>query len=173
MSITRPCMRIVLSGTPGTGKTTIAKEICEVFSFRHINCSEYITANKLYSSIDEAYSTHVFDEDVFVESLKKEIENKSENIVFDFHSCDLLSEFEVDLVVVLRCDTDELYDRLETRGYSKEKIMENVSAEITGVCAEEAEESFQSETVFEFPNNTEEERQACVDFIRSKVECFL
>lgn len=47
-----------------------------------------------------------------------------------------------DVVVVLRCPTEKLYDRLQSRGYSEFKIKENVECEIFGTLLEEARESY-------------------------------
>ena len=40
-----------------------------------------------------------------------------------------------DLVVVLRCENDKLFPRLEARGYSSKKIEENVDAAVHAFLA--------------------------------------
>lgn len=49
--------------------------------------------------------------------------------------------------MVLRTDTNELWGRLEKRGYAEKKIKENVEAEIFMVVAEEAQESYKEDIV--------------------------
>ncbi|TXI93971.1 MAG: hypothetical protein E6Q33_01470 [Neisseriales bacterium] len=44
----------------------------------------------------------------------------------EFHSSDFFPLRYFDLVVLLRCSNDRLYPRLEARGYSEKKIVENV-----------------------------------------------
>ena len=49
--------------------------------------------------------------------------------------------------MVLRTDTDELWGRLEKRGYAEKKIKENIEAEIFMVVAEEAQDSYKEDIV--------------------------
>jgi adenylate kinase len=75
------------------------------------------------------------------------------NIV-DYHSCDLFPERWFDLVLVLKADTEILYDRLVARGYSKKKIDENMECEIMQIVAESAHESYEPEIVHFLDSNT-------------------
>ncbi len=59
--------------------------------------------------------------------------------------------------MVLRTDNDVLYPRLEKRGYSENKIQENVECEIMCVVAEDARQSYREEILWELPSNTVEE----------------
>ena len=52
-------------------------------------------------------------------------------------------------MIVLRCSSAPLYDRLKARGYKEEKLQENLDAEIMGVLMEEAQESFDARCVVE------------------------
>ena len=47
----------------------------------------------------------------------------------------------VDLCIVTKCNLKELERRLKKRKYNKEKIKENLDAEIFDVCLNEAKES--------------------------------
>ena len=73
----------------------------------------------------------------------------------DYHSSDFFPKRWFDYVIVLRCDTEPLYDRLTARGYSERKRSENIQCEIFGTVAEEAKESYDEGIVFEFQNNTQ------------------
>ena len=63
--------------------------------------------------------------------------------------CDIFPEEHIDLVVVLRCETSLLYDRLTERNYSKSKLDENIDAEIMQVILEEANSAFRSDIIIE------------------------
>ena len=76
-------------------------------------------------------------------------------IIMDFHCSDFFPERFFDLVFVLRTTNTTLYGRYEQRGYSQVKIKNNIEAEIFGVCAEEARESYKSQIVFELKNEEE------------------
>ncbi|KAJ2636258.1 hypothetical protein IW137_004025, partial [Coemansia sp. RSA 1287] len=77
-----------------------------------------------------------------------------------------------DLVVVLRADTDKIYDRLEKRGYKQNKVQENIECEIMQVVLEEAQESYQPEIVMELASNTVEQMEANVEKVAAFVEEF-
>ena len=68
-------------------------------------------------------------------------------LVLEHHSCSFFPERWFDLVLVLRTNNTELYDRLKQRGYTENKIRENVECEIMQVVADEAIESFPREGV--------------------------
>jgi broad-specificity NMP kinase len=74
-----------------------------------------------------------------------------------------------DLVVVLRCENDKLFPRLEARGYSSKKIEENVDAEIMCVVAEEARESYREDIIWELQSNTLEDMERNVARIATQL----
>ena len=53
------------------------------------------------------------------------------------------------MVVLLRCNNTELFDRLQARGYNEKKITENIECEILDVLKEEVEQSYKEEIVVE------------------------
>jgi adenylate kinase len=86
--------------------------------------------------------------DALEAALKKETETSTQPIIIDGHySHDLLEN--PTLVVVLRKAPWELYDILQNRLYSYEKVWENLDAEIMGVIAEETIENFPIEIIHE------------------------
>lgn len=160
---------IILTGTPGVGKTTTAQALIElskaestdlVIPLTHLSINTIAKQNNLYESYDSDLQTHVVDEDKLldhVETLISDGEGKG-GFIIDWHVCDLFPERWVDLVVVLRCqDTNVFYERLTTgtkgdsgaggeeRGYVGAKLQENIDAEIFGVIAEEAREGWPGE----------------------------
>ena len=56
---------IVITGTPGTGKTTHAQLLVEQspVPLQHINVSELVKENMLHDGFDEEWQTYVVDED--------------------------------------------------------------------------------------------------------------
>jgi adenylate kinase len=85
--------------------------------------------------------------------------------VVDFHTCGLFPERWFDLVLVLRADTNVLYDRLKKRGYSDRKVNENMECEIMQVVLEEARESYAEDVVKEIKSNSIEELESNVESI--------
>ncbi|PHT53706.1 hypothetical protein CQW23_08168 [Capsicum baccatum] len=66
------------------------------------------------------------------------------NIV-DHHGCDFFPERCFDRVVVLQTDNTVLYDRLSRRGYTGQKLTNNIECEIFQILLEEAKESYPEE----------------------------
>lgn len=62
--------------------------------------------------------------------------------IVDYHGCDFFPERWFDKVYILRSDNTKLFDRLQQRGYSAQKIRENVECEIFGVLTDEARQSY-------------------------------
>jgi len=69
------------------------------------------------------------------------------------------------LILVLRANTDVLFDRLGERGYSDKKRSENLECEIMQVVLQEAKECYEEQIVHEVPSNTLEELESNVERI--------
>jgi len=117
-------MLTALTGTPGTGKTTLCS-ILERCGYRVVMLSDLIDEMALYESIEED-GTRVIDEEV----LRKALEClRGEDMVLEGHLSYLAP---ADLVVVLRLHPDALRERLAVRGYPEDKTGDNVEAEALG-----------------------------------------
>lgn len=68
-------------------------------------------------------------------------------------------------MVVIRCDSTILYDRLTARGYAEKKLEENMDAEIMEVLLEEARESYDEEIVVELRSDNAEDIENNVERI--------
>lgn len=71
--------------------------------------------------------------------------------------------------MVLRTDSDKLYDRLKARDYPEAKLQENMDSEIMEVLLQEARDSFQPEIVQELQSNNAEDLDSNVERIESWV----
>lgn len=143
---------ILITGTPGVGKTTTASQLASsststAIPLRTLSVNDIAKQHNLYSSYDDRLQTQVIDEDALLDEVEKQIGdgNDEGGWIIDYHVSDIFPERWVDLVVVLRCsDTRVFYERMEKRGYGEEKSQENIDAEIFGVIAEEAREGYSS-----------------------------
>lgn len=132
-------MIIAVTGTPGTGKTELAKKIAKKLKLKYLDVNKVIEENRLADSYDKKKKCKVVD----VKKLNKvliKLMKDSKDLVIDSHLSHFLPKKYVDLCVVAKCDLKLLKKRLEKRGYSKEKIRENMDAEIFDVCLVEASE---------------------------------
>lgn len=152
---------ILITGTPGSGKTSTASLLAERITFiRHLNVGDLIKENKCYEGRDDELDTNVLDEDKLLDLMEGILDKAAENnegVVMDFHMPLVFPERWFDLVLVLRTKTELLFDRLTARGYQEKKRAENMEAEIMQIILEEAREGFAQEIVHEVPSNSVED----------------
>lgn len=151
----RSAPNILICGTPGTGKTTLAQTAAERTGLKYINVGDVIKEKGFHAGKDAEFDTLILDqasEDKLLDDLEP-VMAAGGNIV-EYHSVDFFPERWFDLVLVLRTNNTVLFDRLTARGYSAKKIEENVSAEIFGVVAEEARESYDEGIVHELASDS-------------------
>lgn len=121
-------MIISLTGTPGTGKTTVSEQLED---FEVIDLTQFVKKHGLGQQGEKEFEVDI---DAMVEKLEEEID-RSEDTVIEGH---LSHHFPADYCVVLRCDPEELEARLSERNYSKQKVQENVQSEMLDVILSEA-----------------------------------
>ncbi len=134
-------MMIIITGTPGTGKTSVTESLKKDFDAEYISINSLLEDYDLNLGIDEKRGYKIVDTEKMipiVDQIKKESEK--DVIIFEGH---LAQDYpNADLVIVLRCNPDVLKKRLSTRNWKDAKIHENVSAEILGICTEESYELY-------------------------------
>lgn len=158
---------VLITGTPGTGKSSLSQMIAQELGLRHLEVGKIIKQEQFYSEFDDEYNSYSIEEEDeerlldYLEPLLVEGNN-----VLDYHGCELFPKRWLHQVVVLRADTAPHFDRLTARGYDEAKREENMEAEITGVVAEEATESFDADVVVILPHNQLEDMCAAVEVVR-------
>lgn len=130
---------ICVSGTPCTGKTTLARKLSKQFNYEYIDVNKLIKDNKLNEKYDRKKRCYIVDVKKLNKLLIKLI-NAKENLVIDSHLSHYLSKKYVDLCIITKCDLKVLEKRLKKRKYNKSKIRENLDCEIFDVCLNEAKE---------------------------------
>uniref|UniRef100_A0A915PH43 Adenylate kinase isoenzyme 6 homolog n=1 Tax=Setaria digitata TaxID=48799 RepID=A0A915PH43_9BILA len=177
-SETRQKPNLLITGTPGTGKTTLCQALAEKLGFDHINCGKEILDNTLYSEYDEEFDSHILDEDKFLDHIEDRMNSENGGYIVDYHGSDFFPERWFDFVFVLRCNNTLLYDRLSARGYKDKKIQGNIECEIFGSLLEEAKDSydkpkkalnsayiFEEKIVYELQNETVEQMSENLELI--------
>ncbi len=136
---------IIVTGTPGTGKTTISKHLCEMYSLRYIDVNRVISSKGLSIGYDEERDCRIVDDKrlvnelkVLIDAFKSQRSSKFNGIVIDSHLSHYLPKSYVNLCIVTRCSLQILKKRLKERGYSAAKVRENLDAEIFDTCRIEA-----------------------------------
>ena len=155
---------IVITGTPGTGKSTHSSLLASTYTspsgsssnpLRQMDIGALVKEKNFYVSYDEEWQSYEVNEDQVLDELEPlsggrapepldEGEDESEEVaeakalteddesrgglILDWHTCDVWPERWVDLVVVLRCDHQVLWQRLEKRSVPPESP--NTSIEV-------------------------------------------
>ena len=129
---------LIVTGTPASGKTTVAKKIAKKLKADYIDVNEIIDKYHLAVGYDKERKSKIIDVDRLNDILEKLIKNARKNLVIDSHLSHYLSNKLVDMCIVTKCELKELRRRLEKRGYHRSKIRENLDCEIFDVCFMEA-----------------------------------
>ena len=122
-------MRIALTGTPGTGKTTVAA----LLPYRVIDLNALVKGGLNLGTDPER---GCLDADVEGLELKLTEMITDEVTILEGH----FSHYFADEAIVLRLAPPELEKRLEARGYSEKKIQENLESEALDLILAEAVE---------------------------------
>ena len=126
-------MLVAITGTPGTGKTSVAEEL-RSRGREVVDLSKHIRENGLLGELDEARDTREVDLDDLNDSLGAYRE-RGGTVFMEGH----LSHFmDCGCIIVLRCHPKVLAERLRARGYGEEKVRENVQSEVLDVILCEA-----------------------------------
>ena len=140
----------IVTGTPGTGKTTVSTILSEKLGARHIELSKFSIENGYVIEDDVERDTKVVDMDALGSAVRDIIEKSVSPVIIDGHYAhELIEEPVISFLFVLRRRPWDLKSVLEARLYSSDKVWENLESEIIGVITGEALELFPSSKVIE------------------------
>uniref|UniRef100_A0A0C9QN43 Adenylate kinase isoenzyme 6 homolog n=1 Tax=Wollemia nobilis TaxID=56998 RepID=A0A0C9QN43_9CONI len=160
---------ILVTGTPGTGKTTTCSLLADdpTLNLRHINVGDLVKEKNLHDGWDEEYECFILNEDLVIDELETLMEEGG-NVV-DHHNCDFFPQRWFDCVVVLQTNNSILHDRLANRGYGGLKLKNNIECEIFQVLLEEAHESYSRDIIVALRSDTIEDVSRNVDLLKEWV----
>jgi len=138
-------VRLALTGTPGTGKTTVTDGLTDgedpEVDLEPVHLNDVLEREGLYEGVDEGRDSYVADLDALREHLAGR-----DDILVESH---LAHHLDVDRVVVLRCHPEELVERLQDRGAAESEIEENADSEALDVILGEAVQRRGRDRVYE------------------------
>jgi adenylate kinase len=167
---------ILISGTPGTGKTTLASELAKRIGYKFIDIGKLAELEYIYLSVDTERNTKVIDERRLARRLEQEAKANDGKLVMASHYAEIFSPQLVDKVIVLRAHPEELRRRLVQRGWSASKVKENLEAEIVGVCSSNALARFGKRKVYEINTTSlqpNEVLRIAIEILESKDGSFI
>jgi adenylate kinase len=138
-------MRVALTGTPGTGKSTVATFLRKQ-GYTIIHVHELAIAIGCADGVDKKRNTTLIDMTKLNAYIKKQYV-ADELVFFEGHIAHLLKTMEK--VIVLRCHPQVLRNRLAIKKWNAQKVKENIDAEIIDVILCETAERYPKEDIFE------------------------
>ncbi len=117
-------MRLVITGVPGSGKTTLAKRLAKKLGVEYIDLNAVAKKNAKLRTTKKGVEIDLKK----LEKTAREITRGKRGFVLEGHlACEV--KIPCDLVVILRCNPLVLMKRLRRRSYAGWKVIDNALAE--------------------------------------------
>jgi len=146
-------MLVAITGTPGTGKSSITSYL-ENKGHIVLRLNEIAIENKFIIGYDKERRCYVIDVKKLSNHINEKYGNLKDIIFLDGHISHLVDN--LDIVIVLRTDPKELKDRLLRKKWGKQKIRENLEAEILDIITIEALEKYPAKKIYEIDTTNKE-----------------
>jgi adenylate kinase len=160
-------MSFVITGNPGVGKHTITKEISKLLNLPILDINEIAKEEELFEKIEET-------NEVDVNKLEKIIKEKifHPSIIVGHLAPYVLTSDQIKKIIVLRKNPYDLISIYKNRGYSKEKIKDNIGSEVLGVILYDAITRFGTEKTIQIDNtgkSIEESAEIVMEAIKGEI----
>jgi adenylate kinase len=127
---------IILSGTPGVGKTVLGKLLAKRTGFTFLSLGDLVKKGRLHKGFDRQARSYLINEPAVRKKLGGHFEDRrAKGVIFETHSLTRILPHKTRgmVAIVLRLDPVILAKRLRARNWPKLKIWENVEAEMIDV----------------------------------------
>ena len=136
--------RLGITGSPGTGKKTLAKELALRTGYRVVNINSLCISKG--ASIGRDIYGIVADTEKLSKIVAREI--KDNDFILVGHLLPyVVASKDIELAFILRCNPYVLEKRLEKRGYPEKKVLMNIGAETLGTCYVDTLKKFGKEKI--------------------------
>jgi adenylate kinase len=150
---------ILITGVPGSGKTTVASALSQKLGAALIDINKLVRLLSLYTHIDEKDGAMVVKLSELEKELSAAIKAEKRSVIVEGHlGCEI--KLPVSKVIVLRCKPSSLRERLAKRGYSPAKISENALSEALDYCTILSEKNYGKRRVWEIDTTKKTPTQA-------------
>jgi adenylate kinase len=158
-------LKLVITGNPGIGKHTSAKIIAEKAEAEIIDINRIaIDKNAIAKKTERGLEVDVKKLGRLLTNMTKA---RKDLIVVGHLAPYVLKPAGISMVAVLRRSPYELESTLEKRGYSPEKVRENLASEILGVSLYDSLKTFGRRKVVEFDTTGKTPDQSAREIMRA------
>ncbi|MCX6773011.1 MAG: AAA family ATPase [Candidatus Micrarchaeota archaeon] len=150
--------KILITGVPGTGKTTVARLLSEKMDAALLDINKLVNVLKLYSSVDETDGAKVVRLKELQDELASAIKAEKRSIIVEGHlGCEM--KLPVSRVIVLRCEPKILRARMVSRNYPPAKVSANALSEALDYCTVWSEKNYGKKKVWELDTTEKSAKQ--------------
>ncbi|MDO8428016.1 MAG: AAA family ATPase [Candidatus Diapherotrites archaeon] len=143
-------MRLLITGTPGTGKTTIARALAKELKLKYFNEME-VSVKQNIGHWDTVENELVVPLPKLKKALEKQVKGLKNYVIEGHMVCEI--KLPVDLAIVLQVHPELLEQRLEYKQYKMEKLLDNVFCEGIEYCKKHALRKYGTKKVVCVQNN--------------------
>lgn len=158
-------MKLVITGNPGVGKHTSARIIADRTDAEIIDINKVAIDNKAIAKKTERGLE--VDVKKLARLMTKMLKSRKDLIVVGHLAPYVIRPAGISMVAVLRRSPYELEKTLEKRGYSADKVRENLASEILGVSLYDSVKTFGRHKVVEFDTTDKTPDQTAGEMMRA------
>jgi adenylate kinase len=134
---------VLVTGTPGTGKTTLSRLLAKALDGEYVNLVMLLRPCTESCSLDTERKTRVVSITKLRKALVSAARHAESGLVIDSHiPFKLPSAIKLEGTIVLRCSPHVLERRLRRKRWPRSKIRENIQAEILDICLWDAVQTY-------------------------------
>ena len=144
-------MLIVITGTPGTGKTEVAKALSKIMKIRILDVKGLVKRKKIFKAGKNKGKNRSKEKEIEVDAgklekaLKAELKTRKDAIIENHMLCEF--GLPADFVFVLRTKPNVLEKRLLKRKYPDKKLHGNLISEMLDYCSIKTKLNYQTRQV--------------------------
>jgi adenylate kinase len=159
---------LLITGTPGTGKTTISRILATELRACYVEPKILLRSKGIDYVYDEKRKTRIVSLKTLRNALCERAARADHGLVIDSHIVLEAGPLPTLVrVIVLRCDPIVLERRLERKRWSKPKIGENLQAEILDICLWDAVKNYGWDKILEIDTTEKAPRQAVQSIMKN------
>ncbi len=161
---------IIVSGTPGVGKTVLGKLLAKRTGFAFLGLGDLVKKVRLHKGFDRQARSYLINEPAVRKKLGGYFEvHRAKGVIFETHSLTRILPHKTRemVAVVLRLDPVVLARRLKARNWPKLKIWENVEAEMIDVSLYDSLKVLGKTRVFEINATGKRPEQLVREILRA------